>query len=84
MCSSDLICLAAGVAAAKVGCHGAGMLAGVLLMTHLAVFIWYYRMSVKQFGGVTGDLAGCFLQVCELAGLAAAAVLLKAGLMGGM
>ena len=20
-------------------------------MTHLAVFIWYYRMSVKQFGG---------------------------------
>mgnify|MGYP000444187120 CR=1 FL=1 len=50
-------------------------------MTHLAVFIWYYRMSVKQFGGVTGDLAGCFLQVCELAGLAAAAVLLKAGLM---
>ena len=79
-----LICLAAGAAAAKVGCHGAGMLAGVLLMTHLAVFVWYYRMSVKQFGGVTGDLAGCFLQVCELAGLAAAAVLLKAGLMGGM
>ena len=79
-----LVCLAAGAAAAKVGCHGAGMLAGVLLMTHLAVFIWYYRMSVKQFGGVTGDLAGCFLQVCELAGLAAAAVLLKAGLMGGM
>ena len=63
---------------------GAGTAAGVLLMTHLAVFIWYYRMSVKQFGGVTGDLAGCFLQVCELAGLAAAAVLLKAGLMGGM
>ena len=62
----------------------AGTAAGVLLMTHLAVFIWYFRMSVKQFGGVTGDLAGCFLQVCELAGLAAAAVLLKAGLMGGM
>ena len=61
-----LICLAAGVAAAKVGCHGAGMLAGVLLMTHLAVFIWYYRMSVKQFGGVTGDLAGHFLQLCEI------------------
>ena len=43
-----LVCLAAGAAAAKVGCHRAGMLAGVLLMTHLAVFIWYYRMSVKQ------------------------------------
>ena len=79
-----LICLGAGAAAVKMGCRGAGTAAGVLLMTHLAVFIWYYRMSVKQFGGVTGDLAGCFLQVCELAGLAAAAVLLKAGLMGGM
>ena len=24
-------------------------------------------MSVRQFGGVTGDLAGFFLQICELA-----------------
>jgi len=24
-------------------------------------------MSKKQFGGVTGDLAGYFLQICELA-----------------
>ena len=79
-----LICLEAGAAAARMGCRGAGVLAVVLLMTHLAVFIWYYRMSVKQFGGVTGDLAGCFLQVCELAGLTAATVLFKAGLMGGM
>ncbi len=29
-------------------------------------FLWYYRMSMKQFGGITGDLAGCFLQTCEL------------------
>lgn len=29
-------------------------------------FFWYYRMSMKKFGGITGDLAGCFLQVCEL------------------
>ena len=79
-----LICLVTGAAAARMGCRGAVVLAVVLLMTHLAVFIWYYRMSVKQFGGVTGDLAGCFLQVCELAGLTAATVLFKAGLMGGM
>ena len=27
----------------------------------------YYRvMSQRQFGGVTGDLAGFFLQICEL------------------
>ena len=26
---------------------------------------WYYFMSRKQFGGITGDLAGWFLQTCE-------------------
>ena len=29
---------------------------------------------MKQFGGFTGDLAGWFLQICELAMLAAAAL----------
>ncbi len=29
-------------------------------------FWYYYRMSKKQFGGITGDLAGFFLQICEL------------------
>ena len=35
---------------------------------------YYYRLSVKRFGGITGDLAGYFLQMCELL-MAAAAVL---------
>lgn len=39
-------------------------------------FFGYYRMSMKQFGGITGDLAGFFLEVCELA--SAAAVFLAA------
>ncbi len=30
-----------------------------------AVFFWYYRLSQKKFGGITGDLAGFFLQICE-------------------
>ena len=34
-------------------------------------FAHYRRMSYKKFGGVTGDLAGYFLQTCELAALAA-------------
>jgi len=38
------------------------------------VFAYYYWMSKKQFGGITGDLAGFFLQICEL--LMAAAVYL--------
>ncbi len=37
-----------------------------------AVLLYYYRMAMKYFGGVTGDLAGWFLQVCELVILAAA------------
>lgn len=30
------------------------------------VFCYYKKMSEKQFGGITGDLAGYFLQLCEL------------------
>ena len=50
------------------------------LLTAAAVFIYYYKMSMKQFGGTTGDLAGYFLQVCELAMLAG---ILIGGLAGG-
>lgn len=44
-------------------------LAGAAVAAALAVGCWlYYRsMAYRQFGGITGDLAGFFLQVCELA-----------------
>ena len=38
-----------------------------LLLGALSAFFWYYRMAMKNFGGINGDLAGCFLSVCELA-----------------
>lgn len=79
-----ILCLGAGFAFQSAGYRGAGIQAGVLLVTHLAIFLWYYKMSSRQFGGVTGDLAGCFLQVCELAGLGMTVVLLKAGIIGGI
>ena len=42
------------------------MLAAALLS------VLYYRfMSHREFGGITGDLAGWFVQVMELAALAA-------------
>ena len=44
----------------------------LVILAALFVFLYYYRMSRKQFGGTTGDLAGYFLQVCELAMLAGA------------
>lgn len=33
----------------------------------LLVFAYYRHMSYRKFGGITGDLAGFFLQICELA-----------------
>lgn len=45
----------------------------VLLGAGIAL-LWFQRMSRKQFGGITGDLAGWFLQMCEL--LCVAAVVL--------
>lgn len=36
-------------------------------VTAVAVFFYYRHMAYKKFGGITGDLAGFFLQVCELA-----------------
>lgn len=44
------------------GCSGAAAVVAAGL-----TFLYYYRMSVKKFGGMTGDLAGYFLQICELA-----------------
>lgn len=38
---------------------------GAVIVTVLT-FIYYKNMSYKKFGGITGDLAGFFLQVCEL------------------
>lgn len=41
----------------------------------LAAFAFYYFVSVREFGGTTGDLAGWFVQVAELSALAACAYL---------
>lgn len=47
---------------------------GAIIVVSLLVFCWYHKMSFEQFGGITGDLAGWFLQVCELAILIAVTV----------
>ena len=40
---------------------GVGVLAGAALAC-----VYYVATAKRQFGGVTGDLAGFFLQLCEL------------------
>lgn len=41
------------------------------------VFFYYYRKTFREFGGVTGDTEGWFLQLCELAQVLAAALEVK-------
>lgn len=42
-----------------------------VLFAALAVLL-YHSLAMKQFGGVTGDTSGFFLQICELACMAGA------------
>ncbi|MDY3917643.1 MAG: adenosylcobinamide-GDP ribazoletransferase [Candidatus Limivivens sp.] len=46
----------------------------------LVSFFGYRHMAYSKFGGITGDLAGFYLQICEL--LMAAVIILGARLMG--
>ena len=47
-------------------CLGWGLVGGGMSLAALGVFFWYRRMAVKEFGGLSGDLAGWFLQTAEL------------------
>ena len=59
---------------------GAGMLllspvsGAAALLAALLCLLYYRWMAYRQFGGITGDLAGFFLQLCELAVALAAAL----------
>ena len=44
------------------------------VITALLIFTYYYVMSKKRFGGISGDLAGYFLCLCELGILLAAVI----------
>ena len=44
------------------------------LAAAVGFYFFYKRLALRQFGGFTGDLAGWFLQVCELVILAAVVV----------
>ena len=43
----------------------------VVVVVSFVIFAYYYRVCKKIFGGITGDLAGFFLQIYELAIVAA-------------
>ena len=54
---------------------------GLLALAALAALVRYYHISQKQFGGITGDLAGWFLQKTELWMLAALAACQWGGIL---
>ena len=56
--------LAASAAAAVIISPVMALLASAAAAVSFAV---YYAISIKNFGGITGDTAGWFLQICELA-----------------
>ena len=39
----------------------------VVVLTCLLTFLLYYIFAKKEFGGITGDISGSFVQSCELA-----------------
>ncbi len=52
-----------------VGYGGTGGIAAMIVS--LILFLYFVRMARKKFEGMSGDLAGWFVQTCELATLAA-------------
>ena len=42
------------------------VIGGITVLFAIASVLLYHRMAMKQFGGVTGDTSGFFLQICEL------------------
>ena len=70
LCAFPLVGLLCGVLWCVCGvllALGGGALAAVAIL----LFLWYHHVAVQQLGGITGDLAGWFLQKTELWMLAA-------------
>lgn len=47
-------------------CLGWRMMGAWMALAALGVFFWYRRVAIREFGGLSGDLAGWFLQTAEL------------------
>ena len=63
-------------------CGGLLWLGGWPILAGAGLALAYYAwMSRREFGGITGDLAGWFVQICELVCLAAAVLAQKGGWM---
>lgn len=63
------------IAAVAVGMAAVNPLFGAAALLAAGATLLFYRIfAYKRYGGITGDLAGFFLQICELAILAAVVI----------
>ncbi len=53
------------------------ILGTAVIVSSMLVFSYHYYVCRKIFGGITGDLAGYFLQICELADAACLMIICK-------
>ena len=37
-----------------------------VVLSAVGTVLWYRKKTLREFGGVTGDTSGFFLQMCEL------------------
>lgn len=51
------------------------VMGGICALIGLLCFLYYRNMAYRLFGGITGDIAGYFLQVCEICILIAVVIL---------
>jgi len=58
--------------------HFAIVAASIILLLVLCSYLWFYFMTRKHFGGLTGDLAGFYIVFCETL------VLFASAFIGGM
>ena len=56
---------------------GGAAAAIIMFITAGVAFLIHYRLCMSKFGGITGDLAGFFLQICELMILAGFMIFFK-------
>lgn len=70
---NSVIILALEACAAIAGMLAASLVCGIAAIVAAGISLLYYRVSsYRNFGGITGDTAGHFLQICELSELGAA------------
>lgn len=64
-----------------IGFYFSPACAALMLLLDVLCLVWLYFTARDRFGEMRGDLAGCFLQICEILTLIALLICQKGGLV---